>query len=253
MENPTSFDLNLTIEQWRVNLAQSAAFTTANLDELESHLRDSTAMLQSRGLSAEEAFLIAARRTGESELLTTEFAKLNVQAVWLDRFLWMLIGVQVWSVVSGIFNSISKGVLVFGWIGSTGDLATGVHALPVALFATVQLLAMAASFVFCWWLMVRKGQTVSDWLGRITQMRGMMIAAAVMAVALIFVVHLANYFVQFLALRVSVPQKVAEMTVCMYYSGVIALVLQVVAFVAITFHLGRKRAARKENSLSSYR
>lgn len=168
MENPTSFDLNRTIEQWRANLAQSAAFTTANLDELESHLRDSTAMLQSRGLSAEEAFMIAARRTGESELLATEFAKVNVRAVWLDRFLWMLIGVQVWWFVSGFFNSIAKGVLAVGWIGSTGDKATGVHALPVALFVAVQLLAMTASFMFCWWLMVRRGQTVSNWLGRIT-------------------------------------------------------------------------------------
>jgi len=26
----------------------------------------------------------------------TEFAKVNNQSVWLDRFLWMLLGVQIW-------------------------------------------------------------------------------------------------------------------------------------------------------------
>jgi hypothetical protein len=112
MESPTSFDLNLAIEQWRENLAQSPALRRENLDELESHLRDSTATLQTRGLSAEEAFLVAAKRTGISNSLNEEFAKVNGQAIWLDRLLWMLIGAQVCMMLAAlnhIFHSVSVG------------------------------------------------------------------------------------------------------------------------------------------------
>jgi hypothetical protein len=62
MENQTPFDLNRTIQQWRQHLEQSAAFQRADLEELESHLRDSLPPLQSAGLSAEEAFLISVGR-----------------------------------------------------------------------------------------------------------------------------------------------------------------------------------------------
>src|SRR4051794_3815451 len=59
METQTSFDLNLAIQRWRENLAQSSALRNENLNELESHLRDSIAALQTAGLSGEEAFVIA--------------------------------------------------------------------------------------------------------------------------------------------------------------------------------------------------
>jgi len=95
MENQTSFDLNLAIERWREELGQSQAFRTENLDELEAHLRDSVTRLQTHGLSVEEAFLVAGRRIGKNGPLEAEFAKINGQAVWLDRFLWLLLGVQL--------------------------------------------------------------------------------------------------------------------------------------------------------------
>src|SRR5690349_14090776 len=46
MENPTSFDLNRAVQQWRETLAQSPAFRGENLNELESHLSDSIAAWQ---------------------------------------------------------------------------------------------------------------------------------------------------------------------------------------------------------------
>src|SRR5689334_23260986 len=66
MENQTSFELNNAIQRWRENLGQSPAFRSENLNELESHLRDSIATLQAKGLLEEEAFLIASRRIGGS-------------------------------------------------------------------------------------------------------------------------------------------------------------------------------------------
>ena len=113
MENAASFDLNRRIEQWRENLAASPSFRGENLDELESHLRDSVATLQNRGLSADEALLIATRRIGADGVLAAEFGKVNQSAVWLDRFLWILIAFQVWRIISSasVFATVAAAVL----------------------------------------------------------------------------------------------------------------------------------------------
>ena len=112
MENPALFDLNRRIEQWRANLATSPSFRSENLKELESHLRDSVATLQSRGLSADEAFLIATRRIGTSRALESEFTKVNGQALWFDRCLWILIAVQLWKMISYVSAFATVGVAV---------------------------------------------------------------------------------------------------------------------------------------------
>ena len=100
MANQTSFDLNAAIQTWRENLANSPAFRRESLNELESHLRDSIAALQSRSLSAEEAFMIATKRLGKSGVLEEEFGKVNAKSVWLDRALWILLAYQAWILVS---------------------------------------------------------------------------------------------------------------------------------------------------------
>src|SRR5437870_7067287 len=92
MEDQTSFDLNGAIQRWRGELAKSASFRPDDLEELESHVRDSESSLRAQGLTAEEAFLIAVRRTGAGEVLAAEFATINGSSVWLDRLLWMTTG-----------------------------------------------------------------------------------------------------------------------------------------------------------------
>src|SRR5882724_1033998 len=107
MENQTSFDLNLSIQRWRENLAQSSALRNENLNELESHLCDSIATLQTTGLSGEEAFVIASRRIGKAQQLEIEFGKVNAKSVWLDRLLWMLIGIQAWMAISVFCSTVT--------------------------------------------------------------------------------------------------------------------------------------------------
>ena len=92
MESPSPFDLNAAIQEWRKNLASSPAVRAEDGDELEAHLRDAVAALQSAGLSASEAFWVARQRLGSAEVLDHEFGKVNVQKVWLHRALWMVIG-----------------------------------------------------------------------------------------------------------------------------------------------------------------
>ena len=103
----TPFDLNHAVHQWRENLGHSPAFRSENLNELESHLRDSIGALRGKGLSDDEAFLIAARRIGSATALEPEFAKVNAREVWLNRVMWMLFGIQAWGLISGLAGTVS--------------------------------------------------------------------------------------------------------------------------------------------------
>lgn len=105
METQTTFDLNLAIQRWREDLSRSAAFRNENLNELESHLRDSIDRLQTPQLSDAEAFLIASQRIGSARQLEAEFGKLNGRSLWADRLLWVLIGIQGWMALS-VFCSV---------------------------------------------------------------------------------------------------------------------------------------------------
>jgi hypothetical protein len=75
MATQTRFDLNAAIEGWRNELAAQRNLSPDASRELETHLQDSIAVLQERGLSEEEAFLVARKRIGELPLLNREFKR----------------------------------------------------------------------------------------------------------------------------------------------------------------------------------
>src|SRR3979490_1639515 len=84
MATAIQFDLNAAFHNWREKLQQSPHFRAENLEELEAHLRDSVTVLQSKGLAADEAFLIGTRRVGTSEALEGQFAAENGGRGWRD-------------------------------------------------------------------------------------------------------------------------------------------------------------------------
>jgi len=96
MEDSPAFDLNREIRDWRTGLSTSPALQRDGLDELESHLRDSIATLMEKGLSDEEALLIAVRRCGTQKQLQTEFSKSglieSLIEIWFFRTAWILLG-----------------------------------------------------------------------------------------------------------------------------------------------------------------
>lgn len=128
METTTTFDLNQAIQRWLDNFAQSPTLQRENLDELEAHLRDSITTLQSRGLSAEEAFFIAARRLGQPAEIAQEFGAVNPGLVWRTRAFWMLAGMLFWILSMDAVRIVKAGAayagswftqngLVLGWLG----------------------------------------------------------------------------------------------------------------------------------------
>jgi len=159
------FDLNQAIQQWRESLNQSPAFRRENLDELESHLRDSIANLGQRGLAADEAFLIATRRVGSGTALGAEFGKINAHEIWLNRALWMLIGTQVFAFMRSLVNAITEGATALGIkpIVSLGN-ASSAQLYIGLLSGLVHLLTFAAALIIGWRLLTRKSNGISAWL-----------------------------------------------------------------------------------------
>lgn len=86
MATSLPFDLNAAFSDWREKLQQSPYFRTENLDELETHLRDSVTVLQTKGLTADEAFMIGSRRVGTADTLEGQFAAENGGRGWRNTW-----------------------------------------------------------------------------------------------------------------------------------------------------------------------
>lgn len=76
------FELESQIRKWRGHLRSSGSLGEEELEELESHLRDSIDDLSSRGVTTEEAFLVSVRRMGDTDALSDEFAKVSTESLW---------------------------------------------------------------------------------------------------------------------------------------------------------------------------
>lgn len=151
METPTPFDLNHSFKQWRGQLAQSPAIKHENLAELEAHLRDSIAGLQAKGLSEGEAFLVATKRLGPPAQLTTEFGKVNMAGVWLNRIQWMVVGGFLFSAATIVVGTARQLIVPINRL--TGYMwLKGFY--PTVWLTT--LVVIGVWFVFARWLMSRE-------------------------------------------------------------------------------------------------
>jgi hypothetical protein len=243
METSTSFDLNLAIQRWRENLGQSPAFRSENLNELESHLRDSIATLQTRGLSAEESFTVAAKRIGRGQPLETEFAKVNAHAVWLDRILWMLIGVQVWAFVSSM-TAISQTEMLF-WLNRTNFNFTHGLTMPVVLAVLLGVLGFALSLGLCWWLIVQKGEGLHVG-GLLHRQRTLKVAYAVLCMLPLLTYIITSKYAESLTTQIlqaksSGDSNFTQLIITWQYSLSINFFVQTAALIALTLFLARKR------------
>lgn len=70
------------IGEWRSYVLRRQAVDTADVDELEDHLRSRVSDLQEAGLDEEEAFLIGVKRLGELDALSREFAREHSERLW---------------------------------------------------------------------------------------------------------------------------------------------------------------------------
>lgn len=115
MEYRTKFDLEKSIEDWKVRLLKGDNMSLDNVTELEVHLQDEISELQKTGLSEEECFLVAKKRMGGTEELTIEFGKVNRGIFILNRITPYL-----------------KGVLLYVGFLTVAKLLTNISALIVS-------------------------------------------------------------------------------------------------------------------------
>jgi hypothetical protein len=82
MEPGSSDSLERQIEQWRSYLRRRQAIRPVDVEELEDHLRGEVAALRNKGLSENEAFLVAVKRMGALDAISNEFAREHSERLW---------------------------------------------------------------------------------------------------------------------------------------------------------------------------
>ena len=242
---PATFDLNQAIQRWRTSLSQSPAFCRENLDELESHLRDSITNLTQRGLEFEEAFIIANRRMGSGAALGTEFGKINASGIWLNRALWMLVGIQGLGFIKSLVSAVSLGAATLGIrpIVSLGS----VSAMPLytgLLCGLVHLLAFAAALAVGWKLLRRKGPGAAAWL-RKAQTSSTRLTVLVVAFLLLILLSPAIQMGNVIFFRQLSPSNAGQFLLGINYGTMSASLLESAMLIVLTLVLARRQLFAK--------
>ena len=238
----TPFDLNTAVREWRDQLAQSPALGRDQLDELEAHLHDAMSDLQTRGLSPEEAFLIAAKRAGTFSALGNEFGKVNRHQVWLDRVFWMLVGNLAFSTISNLLAPFGSGLVALGFF-QLGGMEGGAHtSLMMAICCgAVQVFTYTAALWLCWsWFR-------QDWSKRLRLLSAanqgiLRLFAVVTAVVLMLALFrlLPSVVPAFLQKFVS-PDAYGRFAMGQAYGTAVASVIELTIMVSLTLWLARRR------------
>ncbi len=212
METAAQFDLNNAIRAWRDEVASSPAVYPADADELETHLRDSITALEGKGLAAHEAFWVARSRLGTQESLVTEFGKINVEQVWLDRLLWMLTG----SIVLGLVSSLSNGFITLAAAGAYTLTKQPVILGPSSL---ILRLAIPALLILFFW---QSGRHRDGWVWRLGRwLKATPKATVLIAFLLTFLASAISSGAQALSARVIPLQTYSSFVLWSWPSGVV--------------------------------
>ncbi len=245
MEDPTSFNLKQALRSWRESLRYSPHLREEDLAELEAHVRDSITALQAKGLSEEEGFLLATRRLGKAAKLEPEFAKVNRAEVWLNRLLWMLIGLQVWGVITMVSKFLTNALVVGGWWGlglqtpsSQWGLTWSRAMLPATLVSLVHLLVLGGILAGLWRIIRAKEMDANDFLARALR-RPVLLGAG--AVLILLVMSAVGPVEQMLIFRHCSPPEVGAISLCQALSGSLFRFAETLGFAALTIALLRRR------------
>jgi hypothetical protein len=160
MADRTEFNLSQHLASWRRSMMENERLRIEDAEELEGHLRDSMGSLRARGLSEEEAFVVAARRLGDGVVLGGEYSKVHGGTVWVRRLFWMLVGVVALRICSSLSTSV--GWLAVAVAGTWINQATTLGVLGI----TVRIGALALSLVGVGVLLWEVDRRSPDWMRR---------------------------------------------------------------------------------------
>lgn len=81
-ESALSAEVEAQIDTWRAWVRRRQVIHAVDVAELEDHLREQISMLRESGLAADEAFLVAVKRMGNIDALSSEFAREHSERLW---------------------------------------------------------------------------------------------------------------------------------------------------------------------------
>jgi hypothetical protein len=194
-------------------------------------------------LSEEEAFLVASRRIGGSGALEKEFGKVNGNAVWLERVMWMMIGIQSWSAINTAISGVVRNVLIYGWANVSHNWEQNDATLPVVLFAMVQLASLSVSAWFVWWLVSRKGGGFGRWVTNNLQDRFTFLGRCVTICLILICLYGISTIVQLWLMKLLPVPPWGKTGTYLAYSQAIVMPTQLIALVVLTLLVARKRLA----------
>lgn len=186
MESPTPFSLSEAIRSWRAEFGSPSSLSAAELEELEAHLRDHVAQLEAAGMKPEATFAVAARQLGDRQRVATEFAKINPQRVWLERAIWMGLGVVLFTVLCRLAAVPHSAIINYGLTRQWPPAVTLAMGTSIHLGGVVMLVALL-------WVIVARWSHWGDWLGRFC-VQNPISASAAIVLALWGSVRVVNYW-----------------------------------------------------------
>ena len=126
------------IREWTRDLASTESVAPDRLQELESHLVDSVLSFREKGLTEEEAFVVASSRIGSKDTLASEFSKSGDVYLWANRVYWMCLG----------YLGIMLAMRMVGAFAAVGQLAlTAAVDDPLKLFIARCLMSLLGLLV----------------------------------------------------------------------------------------------------------
>lgn len=94
----TGFSLNQAIGNWQ-NAMLNGALTPDDVTELTQHLHDEITELQNKGLTDEEAWLVARNRMGNTQVIEEEFSKVNPDFAANRNWLMLFWGASIFMIL----------------------------------------------------------------------------------------------------------------------------------------------------------
>lgn len=112
MEYNGRFNIADQVNDWAESLKARPSLTESDIEEMKCHLFDSCEALMEKGLSEEEAFVLAKMRMGDSPELDEAFMEANQPVLQMRRSLYILAGVLVYFAAYYFILSTSKLLLI---------------------------------------------------------------------------------------------------------------------------------------------
>lgn len=129
------YELENEITHWKQAIVSNGVISSEELTELESHLRESIAALREKGLTAQEAFMLAANRLGHPLTLQREYVKNNLNVRWKQRVFWMLagyIGIGAIERIVSVIGTTTGAAMAYGGFEGSESAVTIISLMAIA-------------------------------------------------------------------------------------------------------------------------